>query len=88
MAALEKHPDLRLQQNNPSGKDSPFFTAALLLVDPVSVSLKRHMAPRSVHYQKLFIKKPHDVLFLQHKTIAWVCKDRESFDNEPLLSDN
>uniref|UniRef100_A0A8D0F7Z8 Centrosomal protein 85 n=1 Tax=Strix occidentalis caurina TaxID=311401 RepID=A0A8D0F7Z8_STROC len=25
MAALEKHPDLRLQQNSPSGKDSPFF---------------------------------------------------------------
>lgn len=47
MAALEKHPELRLQQNNPSGKDSPFFKA-LLLSDPVSVSLRRHMALRRV----------------------------------------
>lgn len=57
MAALEKHPDLRLQQNNPSGKESPFFKA-LLLLDPVAVSLRRHVALRRVLYQKLSIKKP------------------------------
>lgn len=54
MAALEKQPDLRLQQNNPPGKDSPFFKA-LLLSDPVSAPLRRQMALRRVHYQKLFI---------------------------------
>lgn len=56
MAALEKHLDLRLQQNTPSGKDGPLFTATLL-ADPVSVSLRRHVALRRVLYQKLFIKK-------------------------------
>lgn len=82
MAALEKHPDLRLQQNNPSGKDGPFFKA-LLLSDPVSVPLRRHVALGRVLCQKLFIKK-NDVLLLQNKTIAGVCKGRESFDNEPI----
>lgn len=82
MAALEKHADLRLQQNNPSGKESPFFKA-LLLLDPVAVSLRRHVALRRVLYQKLFIKK-NNVLCLQNRTIAWVCKGGESFDNEPI----
>lgn len=67
MAALEKHPDLRLQQNSPLGKDRPLFQA-LLLLDPVSVSL-RSVALRRVLYQQLFIKKP-TVLSLQNKTVA------------------
>lgn len=68
MAALEKHPDLRLQQTSPLGKDRSLFQAWLLL-DPVSVSLRRFMALRRILYQQLFIKKP-TVLSLQNKTVA------------------
>lgn len=46
MAALEKHPDLRLQQNSPSGKGSLSFKA-VLLGDPVSGSLRRRDPEKS-----------------------------------------
>lgn len=61
MAAAEKDPDLRLLQNNPSGKDSP-FSKALLLLDPVSVSLRRHVALRRFSTRSFLFKK---VLFLK-----------------------
>lgn len=56
MAAPEKDPDLRLLQKNPLGKDSP-FSKALLLLDPVSVFLRRHMALRRFSARSFLFQK-------------------------------
>lgn len=75
MAAPEKDPDLRLLQKNPLGKDSP-FSKALLLLDPLSVFLRRHVALRRFSTRSLLIKKSlifYPCLFFQ-----------QSFDKEFL----